>query len=155
MTNLTVWAFDAAGDAESALLVLEGLADQGAIVLHDAAAVSWQAGQQRDRVRPDCAVTRATRSTTPSCALEAQLPQARSALLVRSSQGQFDEIRRSFRWTRNRLLSSDVDADAAAELREVLGPDWSLRARPSAAAGRPESPAYAFGAATDRRRTCS
>jgi hypothetical protein len=55
--------------------------------------------------------------------LEAQLPQARSALLVRSSQGHFDEIRRSFRWTRNRLLSSDVDADAAAELREVLGPD--------------------------------
>jgi hypothetical protein len=37
-------------------------------VLHDAAAVTWQAGQQRDRVRPDCAVTRATRSTTPSFA---------------------------------------------------------------------------------------
>jgi hypothetical protein len=27
MTNLTEWAFDAAGDAEWALLVLEGLAD--------------------------------------------------------------------------------------------------------------------------------
>jgi uncharacterized membrane protein len=123
MTNLTVWAFDAAGDAESALLVLEGLADQGAIVLHDAAAVSWQAGQQR----PSTTRLRRHESNTLDDslirALEAQLPQARSALLVRSSDGHYDEIRRSFRWTRNRLLSSDVDVDAAAQLREVLGPD--------------------------------
>jgi uncharacterized membrane protein len=47
MTDLTLWAFDAAGDVESALLVLEGLADRGAIEFHDAAAVGWQAGQQR------------------------------------------------------------------------------------------------------------
>ena len=123
MTNLTVWAFDAAGDAESALLVLQGLADRGAIELHDAAAVSWQAGQQR----PSTTRLRRHESNTLDDslirALEAQLPQARSALLVRSSHGHYDEIRRSFRWTRNRLLSSDVDADAAAQLREVLGPD--------------------------------
>jgi len=123
MTNLTIWAFDAAGDAESALLVLQGLADRGAIELHDAAAVSWQAGQQRP------STTRLRRHESNALddslihALEAQLPQTRSALLVRSSHGHYDEIRRAFRWTRNRLLSSDVDVDAAAALREVLRPD--------------------------------
>jgi uncharacterized membrane protein len=123
MSNLTVWAFDAAGDAESALLVLEGLADQGAIVLHDAAAVSWQAGQKS----PSTTRLRHHESNALDDSLihslEAQLPESRSALLVRSSHGHYDEIRRAFRWTRNRLLSSDVDADAAAALREVLRPD--------------------------------
>ena len=122
MTNLTVWAFDAAGDAESALLVLEGLADRGAIELHDAAAVSWQVGTKKP------STTRLRRHESNALddslirSLEAQLPESRSALLVRSSHGHYDEIRRAFRWTRNRLLSSDVDADAAAQLREVLGP---------------------------------
>jgi uncharacterized membrane protein len=123
MTNLTLWAFDAAGDAESALLVLEGLADRGAIQLHDAAAVGWQAGQRR----PTTTRLRYHESNALDDslihALEAQLPQTRSALLVRSSHGNYDEIRRSFRWTRTRLLSSDVDADAEAALREVLRPD--------------------------------
>jgi uncharacterized membrane protein len=123
MTNLTVWAFDAAGDAESALLVLEGLADRGAMELHDAAAVSWQEGQKKP------STTRLRHHEANALddsliqAMEAQLPQRRSALLVRSSHGNYDEIRRSFRWTQTRLLSSDVDADAAAELREVLRPD--------------------------------
>jgi uncharacterized membrane protein len=123
MSNLTVWAFDAAGDAEAALLVLEGLADRGDIVLHDAAAVSWQAGQKKP------STTRLRHHETDTLddsliqSMEAQLPQTRSALLVRSSHGNFDEIRRAFRWTRNRLLSSDVDADAAAQLREVLRPE--------------------------------
>jgi uncharacterized membrane protein len=123
MSNLTVWAFDAAGDAESALLVLEGLADRGSIVLHDAAAVSWQAGQKK----PSTTRVRHHESNALDDSLiqsmEAQLPQTRSALLVRSSHGNFDEIRRAFRWTQFRLLSSDIDADAAAELREVLRPD--------------------------------
>jgi len=122
MSNLTVWAFDAAGDAESALLVLEGLADRGAIELHDAAAVSWQVGTKK----PSTTRLRRHESNTLDDSLirslEAQLPESRSALLVRSSHGHYDEIRRAFRWTRNRLLSSDVDADAAAQLREVLGP---------------------------------
>jgi uncharacterized membrane protein len=123
MSNLTVWAFDAAGDAESALLVLEGLADRGSIVLHDAAAVSWQAGQKK----PSTTRLRHHESNALDDSLiqsmEAQLPERRSALLVRSSHGNYDEIRRSFRWTRTHLLSSDVDADAAAQLREVLRPD--------------------------------
>jgi uncharacterized membrane protein len=123
MSNLTVWAFDAAGDAESALLVLEGLADRGSIVLHDAAAVSWQAGQKK----PSTTRLRHHESNALDDSLiqsmEAQLPQTRSALVVRSSQGNFDEIRRAFRWTQFRLLSSDVDADAAAQLREILRPD--------------------------------
>ena len=122
MSNLTVWAFDAAGDADSALLVLEGLADRGAIELHDAAAVSWQAGTKG----PSTTRLRHHESNALDDSLirslEAQVPRNRSALLVRSSHGNFDEIRRAFRWSRNRLLSSDVDADTAAQLREVLGP---------------------------------
>ena len=122
MSNLTVWAFDAAGDAESALLVLEGLADQGSIELHDAAAVSWQAGTKG----PSTTRLRHHESNALDDSLiqslEAQVPQNRSALVARTSHGNYDEIRRAFRWSRYRLLSSDVDADAAALLREVLGP---------------------------------
>lgn len=51
MATLTVWAFDAADDARTALKRLESAARQGVLELDDAAIVSWPEGRKRPRTQ--------------------------------------------------------------------------------------------------------
>jgi uncharacterized membrane protein len=51
MATLTVWRFDTTDGAEHAALILERLADDGLLVLHDAATVAWDVGKDKPRTR--------------------------------------------------------------------------------------------------------
>jgi uncharacterized membrane protein len=51
MATLTVWKFDTATGADEAVSILEGLAKQELIKLHDAATVSWPAGGKKPKTR--------------------------------------------------------------------------------------------------------
>jgi uncharacterized membrane protein len=47
--TLTVWKFDTAEGADQAVTTLEGLARQNIVTLHDAATVSWPAGNKKPK----------------------------------------------------------------------------------------------------------
>lgn len=51
MGTLTVWKFDNAEGADAATRVLEDLASQHLITIHDAATVRWEEGKKRPRTR--------------------------------------------------------------------------------------------------------
>jgi uncharacterized membrane protein len=51
MATLTVWKFESAGGADSAERTVLGFAQEGLISVHDAATVSWEAGQKKPRTR--------------------------------------------------------------------------------------------------------
>ena len=51
MATLTVWKFGDASGADEAEKVVEGLAKQQAITIHDAATVSWPIGAKRPKTR--------------------------------------------------------------------------------------------------------
>ena len=51
MATLTVWRFDDASGAESAVATVEELQRQELIQLHDAATVTWEAGRRKPRTR--------------------------------------------------------------------------------------------------------
>ena len=51
MATLTVWRFDTADGADRASQVLEQLAREDALVLHDSAVVEWEVGKRKPRTR--------------------------------------------------------------------------------------------------------
>src|SRR3954447_23829690 len=49
MATLTVWKFDSAGGADGAVVILERLAKEELITIHDAAAVTWPEGKKKPK----------------------------------------------------------------------------------------------------------
>src|SRR3954453_5587370 len=49
MATLTVWKFDSAGGADGAVVILERLAKQELITIHDAAAGTWPEGKKKPK----------------------------------------------------------------------------------------------------------
>jgi uncharacterized membrane protein len=50
MATLTVWKFESATGAEEAVGVLEGLAKQELLTIHDAATVTWATGKKKPKI---------------------------------------------------------------------------------------------------------
>ena len=51
MGTLTVWKFDSAEGADTATKILQDLASQNLIKIHDAATVSWETGKRKPKTR--------------------------------------------------------------------------------------------------------
>ena len=52
MAMLTVWRFETAGGADAASKMLQELARERVVVVHDAATVSWPEGEKKPRTQP-------------------------------------------------------------------------------------------------------
>jgi uncharacterized membrane protein len=121
VTTTTVWLFKASSDAESRLLVLEGLADAGSIQVHDAAAVSRFHGQKKAHTtRRDNRSAPGQLDSSLVEAAQAGLPEGLSMLLLCTSDVNADELRRAFPGDRGQLLSIDGDQEAVDQLYALL-----------------------------------